>query len=170
MEETSSALTRRTLLAASAAAGGLALLAACTSSPPDPRDPDAPTPTGQDDPDFALRESVATAEARLIAAYDATIKAHPDARELLAPFRAQHAAHLAAVTVPAGVPAPKASAPSVPDSQAAALTALAAAEERAASARAKDCVAAQRWQLARELSLIGGCEAAHHALIKAEVG
>ena len=56
-------------------------------------------------------------------------------------------------------------APADAGSQSAVLRALAKAEQAAARARAADCAAVTRWQFARELSLIGGCEAAHHALL-----
>ena len=153
---------RRELLATGAAATA-GLLAACTSA--SSAGPE-PTPTGADDPDLALRGSVVEAESRLIAAYDATLAAHPSLRTLLAPFRDQHVAHRALVGVGGAVPAPSVTAPPVPSSPEPAVAALAAVEREAATARARDAVGAARWQLARELGLIGGSEAAHHALLR----
>jgi len=163
-------LSRRGLLGAGAAVGGALLaasLTACTTAP-DPLDPNVPDPTGDDDPDVALRRSVLAAEASLIAAYDATLAAHPDLASPLRRFRDHHAAHAQAINVGGVIEVPAAATPKVPDSPRAALRALAAAEAKAAEARAADCLAASRWQLSRELSLIGACEAAHHSLLRAE--
>ena len=154
---------RRELLATGAAAAAVGLLAACTSTSSSGPEP---TPTGADDPDLALRESVVRAETVLIAAYEATLAAHPALRTQLAPFRDQHLAHRALVGVEGAVPAPSVPAPTVPASPDAAVAALAALERSAAAARGRDAVGAARWQLARELGLIGGSEAAHHALLR----
>ena len=154
---------RRELLATGAAVAAGGVLAACTSASSSGPEP---TPTGADDPDLALRESVVTAETALVAAYDATLAAHPSLRARLAPFRDQHLAHRALVGVEGAVPAPSVPAPTVPGSPDAAVAALAALERAAATARGRDAVGAARWQLARELGLIGGSEAAHHALLR----
>ena len=151
----------------SAAAVAAAFLVAGVSgcSTPDPNDPNAPTPTGEDDPDFALRSSVVLAEATLIAAYDATLAAFPSLADQLRPFRDNHAAHLEAVNVGGALEVPAPVAAQVPASPAKAQRRLAAAEGAAAAERAANCLTSARWQLARELSLIGACEASHSSLI-----
>ena len=161
-------LPRRSLLLAGAAGTlTLSLLSACTSEPA-PNDPNAPAPIGTDDPDLDLRTGVVEAEMALIAAYDATIEAHPELRSRLAPFRANHAAHLTAVNTAGSISGAPVDTPNVPDSPRTALRRLAAAEAAAAAARKANCLVATRWQFSRELALIGGCEASHHALLTVE--
>ena len=77
-------------------------LAACTDSAP-------PVPTPPVDPDVALREAAVVRERALLAAYDALLAASPEAAARLAPLRAEHEAHLAALggtAVPAGTAPP----------------------------------------------------------------
>ena len=159
-------------MSACAVVGGVVLLgavAACSSSPA-VVDPNAPDPTGSDDPDLELRTAVVTAEAKLIATYDAVIAKFPDLADQLKPFRAHHAAHLAAVNIGQAIAAPTPAAPAVPSSSNAALRQLAKAEGAAATAREADCLHVSRWQFARELSLIGACESAHQSLLARELG
>ena len=159
-------LSRRGLLAAGAATGALLVvgaLSACTSSANS--DPNAPPPTGADDPDFELRGTVVAAEVALIAAYDATIKAHAGLRATLQPLRDNHAAHLAAVNIGSAVAIPTPAPPAIPDSPRAAVRQLASMEGTAATERGANCLTASRWQFARELSLIGASEASHHAAL-----
>jgi hypothetical protein len=155
------------------------------SSPPPPSPLASPTvvqPTLS--PDESLARRVALAETQLVAAYDAAAVQHPELASQLAPFRADHAAHANALLPGAASPAPRAvpssavpsSAPSiVPPSSAAPtsapppnpiITALAALESSAAAARVDD-LATTTGSLARLLASIGGCEAAHAALLSA---
>jgi len=157
------AISRRHVLLGGAAATVTLALAACTSSATP--DPNGPPPTGADDPDFTLRTSVVAAEALLIATYDATIAAHPDAKAELQTIRDNHAAHLAAVNTAGSISVPTPQAPQIPASLKSAMLQLAVAEASAAAARGSDCLAAQRWQFARELALVGASEASHRALL-----
>jgi hypothetical protein len=133
--------------------------------------PDAPTASPLS-ADQLVAQRVAVAEQALLAAYDAAAAAHPELAGRLAPFRADHAAHLHGV-VPGATPAPTepasnaASAPaalSSPPASTAVFQQLAALERNAASARVND-VATTSGSLARLLASIGGCEAAHAALL-----
>ena len=159
-------------MTAGAVVGGAVILggmAACSSSPA-AVDPNAPDPTGSDDPDLELRTSVVSAEATLIATYDAVIDEFPDLADRLTRFRAHHAAHLAAVNIGQAIVVPSPKAPDIPSSSNSALRLLAKAESTAAAARDGDCLHASRWQFSRELSLIGACEAAHHSVLVRELG
>ena len=91
--------TRRELLGA----GGLLLLTACTEGA-------APAPA-RVDPDVALREAAVLRERSLLQAYDAVLLALPALGERLLPVRAEHVAHLTALTGPA-LTGPAATAPS----------------------------------------------------------
>jgi hypothetical protein len=131
---------------------------------------------------------VAAAEVALVAAYDAAAAAHPELAGRLAPFRADHVAHLHGL-VPEGLPpsaspssaSPSSASPSsaspantasaaVPVSSPPASTAvllhLADLERTAAAVRLTD-VAATTGSLARLIASIGGSEAAHAALLVA---
>jgi hypothetical protein len=137
-------------------------------------------------PDQLVAQQVAAAEQALLAAYDAVTVAHPELAGRLAPFRADHAAHLHGL-VPGATPstrtssntAPSSAAPvsSAPSSSASAgppvssppastaiLHQLANLERSAAAARLQD-VATTSGSLARLIASIGGCEAAHAALL-----
>ena len=84
-------MERRTFLVLTAAAVGLA---GCTSDPSEPAPTGPPASTAPSDPDARLRAEVAASEVALIAAYRAAIQANPELAEDLAPFVAQHEAHL----------------------------------------------------------------------------
>jgi hypothetical protein len=136
-------------------------------------------------PDQLVAQRVAVAEQALLAAYDAVTVAHPELAGRLAPFRADHAAHLRGL-VPGATPStttpssttPSSTAPSTtapttasagpplssPPASSAILHQLADLERRAAAARLGD-VATTSGSLARLVASIGGCEAAHAALL-----
>ena len=146
--------------------------------------------------DQLVAQRVALAEQALLGAYDAVTVAHPELAGRLAPFRADHVAHLRGL-VPGATPsttappntAPSSSAPSssAPSSSAASSSApassapaspplssppastvilrqLADLERSAAAARLGDVVTTSG-SLARLVASIGGCEAAHAALL-----
>lgn len=140
-------------------------------------------------PAQALATRVADDERALIAAYDTAIEAMPELEPVLAPLRADHAAHLVgltpgAPTTPASsvantsatpTPTPSAAAGSAatgpPNSpaqslRAQTLSALTAKERAAAAARVDDLMSAEG-SLARLLASIGGCEASHAGLLVA---
>jgi hypothetical protein len=118
-------------------------------------------------PDQLVAQRVAAAEQTLLAAYDATAVAHPELAGRLAPFRADHAAHLQGL-VPGALPnaspyptdTPLLSSPSSTEI----FQSLADLERAAAAARLGD-VATTSGSLARLIASIGGCEAAHAALL-----
>jgi hypothetical protein len=137
-------------------------------------------------PDQLVAQRVAVAEQALLAAYDAVTVAHPELAGRLAPFRADHAAHLQGL-VPGATPsnttpsntapssiAPSSSLPSTtasagpplssPPASTAILHQLADLERSAAAARLGD-VGTTSGSLARLVASIGGCEAAHAALL-----
>ncbi len=148
------------------------------------------TPNATIPPAQTIAARVADDERELIAAYDAAIAAQPELQSTLAPLRADHAAHLVGLT-PGAATTPTSSTPtgatptvtpSVGDLPAAAsssggsptqsrraelLTTLAARERSTAAARVDDVMSAQDGSLARLLASIGGCEAAHAALLTA---
>ena len=162
-----------------------------TSAPPK-TSPTSPRPTVSAlSADQLLAGRVAVAEEALLAAYDAAANAHPELAGRLAPFRADHAAHLNGLmpgatpssatpsstapsttapssTTPSSIPPSgnaSASAPlSSPPASTAILRQLADLERSAAAARVND-VAATSGSLARLVASIGGCEAAHAALL-----
>jgi len=171
-------VTRRTVLSWSAlgwsALAGVVGLSGCTY---DPRPPEPPP-----DPDTVLRDRIVADKRALLASYDATARRHPGLGKRLAPLRADHAAHMAALGAPeptstgpatpgpatptGSAPGAGATAPAVPAAPRAAVRALVAAEAAAAALRVRDCVAANSPDLARLLAAIGGCEAAHAALLR----
>ncbi|HEY0870779.1 MAG TPA: hypothetical protein VGD55_10310 [Acidothermaceae bacterium] len=204
-------LTRRTVLRMFAVAA-VGLLAGCRSTKrpaaaPAPVSSPAPqatsssaiatptlTPQPTLSPDELLAKRVASAEAELVAAYDSAASQHPELASLLAPFRADHAAHADALvpgsasppppspppsstppssTLPSSTPSSTASPSGSPPSGSPSsispppnpvLTHLADAEHSAAAARIDD-LAATTGSLASLLASIGGCEAAHAALL-----
>ncbi len=135
-------------------------------------------------------QRIAAAEQDLLAAYDAITVAHPELAGRLATFRADHVAHLQALVPgatpsgppPSTTPASTASASTSPSSTSPSSTAsagpplssppassailhqLADLERAAAAARLSD-VATTSGSLARLIASIGGCEAAHAALL-----
>jgi hypothetical protein len=133
-------------LAACGAAGGQGSTSGATSS----------APTDSPAPDESIRATCASAEADLIALYNATLVAYPDTAGLLT-IRDEHAAHLEAL----GVSVNPFSAPDVATSQTQALKDLQKAEQAAAEARTGDCVAVGDAALARVIALIAASEAAH---------
>jgi len=157
--------TRRALLGT----GGLLLLSACTE-----RAAPAPAPI---DPDVALREAAVARERSLLQAYDAVLLVLPALGERLLPVRAEHVAHLTALTGPAPTAMPSASAgPSaaagsgpaavpVPQTAALALTGLAQAERATATGHAGDVAAASR-SLAALLASLSASEASHTVVLR----
>ena len=153
---------------------------ASTSAPASPRPSVAALSADQ-----LVAQRVAAAEQALVAAYDAVVVGHPELAGRLAPFRADHAAHLQGL-VPGATPSssPSNSAPSnsgpatnspsgtaaagpplsSPPASTAILHQLANLERDAAAARLGD-VATTSGSLARLIASIGGCEAAHAALL-----
>lgn len=134
-------------------------VAACTrrSSEPDP----APAPSPAVDQDAALRAAAVAREQALVQAYDRALAAAPGAAALLAPLRAEHAQHLAALGAPApsGGPTPRRG-PSGRAADPAARAALAGAERRAAAEHGRDALASSR-ELAVVLATLGASEASH---------
>jgi hypothetical protein len=134
----------------------------------------APTPAPLSG-DQLVAQRVAVAEEALLAAYDASAAAHPELAGRLAPFRADHAAHLHGLAPGVAPPssAPSSTAPAPVASAAAPASSppasvvfeqLADLERNAAAARVND-VATTSGSLARLIASIGGCEAAHAALL-----
>ena len=158
---------------------GAALVAGGCSSKKDPG-PNEPSPTPTPDPDAALVAAVVDDKRALLARYTATTARFPGLAARLAPLRADHVGHLAALNAseptvpptsvptpnPVGTPTPGPSAgPTVPADRKAAARALAKAEQAAAGRRVPQCVAARDRDLALLLASLGGCEAAHGALL-----
>ena len=149
-----------------------ALTGACTSGD----GPDSSGPNGgEPDPDLDLLARAIAEKQDLLDGYAATTARHAQLTERLAPMRADHEAHLAALTgfrpdVPTPAVAPSASAsptaPSVASDRARAVEELAVAERAAANRRIGQCETARDPQLARLLASIGGCEAAHTAVLR----
>ena len=147
-------------------------------------------------PDELLAHRVALAEAELISAYDDASRDHPELASLLGPLRADHAAHADALVPGTASPPPAAppsssapasavssrpvggvgagvgaaaapsSPPSSPSPSSMIIGQLIALERTAATARVNDLVTTSG-SLARLLASIGGCEAAHAALLSA---
>ena len=186
-------MERRTFLVLSAAAVGLA---GCTSESSEPGPPSAPATTAAPrDPDARMREEVAASEVALIAAYRSAIGADPELAADLAPFLAQHEAHLDRVAPgfaagggtpsaststslspspsasPSGSGGPTASPSGATDTSEASassvLAGLAEAETVAQAQRATACDGAQDPGLARDLCLIAASEAQHAAALEA---
>lgn len=162
---------RRTVLTGAALVGLVgagAALAGCTSD-----DAGGPRPDGPDepDPDLALAEAVRTDKRELLARYDAVAARFGNLAGRLAPLRADHEAHLLALTAaaPAGgfdaTPSPTPGQDAVGDNRGRALSALARVETAAADRRVGQCVSAQDLSLARLIASIGGCEAAHATIL-----
>lgn len=171
--------SRRAVLRAAPAAVVAAALAGCTSgSVPDVD----PVPSASPDPDDTLRESAAERERGLLREYDWLLLALPELAARLAPLRAHHAEHLAALVgpsagappsaaaaAPSGRPSPSAAAPAPPPSAPAppppadvpaVLARLVAAERAAGAAHARDCLAASR-SLAPVLASLSASELSH---------
>lgn len=144
--------SRRAVLR-TAGAGTLLALAACRSTPP----PAAPPPPLVD-PDDAVRQRSADAERALLEAYDAALVADPAAAARLAPVRAEHAEHLAALAVPAGLSGP---APSLTTGD------LAAAERSAAAVHGRGTRDARQPALAQLLGSLAASEGSHVVVLTA---
>ncbi|HUR73584.1 MAG TPA: ferritin-like domain-containing protein [Sporichthya sp.] len=164
-------LSRRAVLRGLA---GAALLAAagCTSGGDGPD-----TPGGKDaepDPDLALLTTVIAGKQGMLAAYEVTLTHHQQLADRLEPLRADHAAHLAALQgfrpdLPTPGPAASASPTGAvpPSAREQAVQLLASAELATAGGRIGQCQSARDPRLARLLASIGGCEAAHTAVLRA---
>lgn len=138
----------------------------------------------------ALAQRIGDDEQALITAYDDAIGAHPELAALLAPLRGDHVKHLLALvpgaptsgaptsSTPSLTPSVAAGPPSSPSGSGAAgpptspassrpavLEQLGSLEQQAAAARVDD-VMSSAGSLARLLASIGGCEAAHAALLQ----
>ena len=153
--------TRRQVLGT----GALLLVAGCTAEPaPAP----APAPV---DPDDALRAAATARERVLLQAYDAALLAAPSLAARLAPVRAEHAEHLAALTGPApsgppgtsppgSTPDGAAPVPATPATPAVVLAGLVRDERAAAAGHAREVGAASR-PLAALLAVLAASEASH---------
>jgi hypothetical protein len=149
--------SRRQLLAGAA----VVLSAACTDSRTSAPSPSAsPAPP---DPDVALTAAAVSREQALLALYDELLAQQPALRAELAPYRADHAAHLAALR-PARPPSPTPTAGAPRASAARLRAAIATAERRTASAHALASRGASP-DLARLLASLAACEASHAALL-----
>lgn len=154
--------TRRALLGA-----GALLLAGCTAEAPP-----GPAPV---DPDDALRAAAVAREGALLQAYDAALRAAPSLTARLAPVRAEHAVHLAALTGPGpspsssrsalpGAPGPGAPGPATSAGATGVLAGLVRAEQAAATGHAGDVAAASR-PLAALLASLSASEASHPVVL-----
>lgn len=151
----------------------MALTAGCTSGDDGPDSPGADG--GEPDPDLELLARAIREKQALLDDYAAATARHAQLTERLSPMRADHEAHLAALTafrpdLPAPAAEPSASAsptdPAVSSDRARAVEDLAAAEHRAANRRIGQCETARDPKLARLLASIGGSEAAHTAVLR----
>jgi hypothetical protein len=153
-------------------AGGLAGLAtagltACTGD-------DEPASPGRPHPDLLRAEAAVSRERRLVAAYDLAASRAPELAERLAPLRAEHLEHLAALGVtdlaapatadptadPTASPSPPPEPPPLPDDVGALLPALAELERGAAGEHAAVAVHCGRG-LAVVLATAAASEASH---------
>jgi hypothetical protein len=156
--------TRRSVLRGGLLAVAVAAVAAC--------DDEGPREPAQPHPDVVLADEAAMRERELMAAYDAAAERAPDLAERLAPLRAQHAEHLAALSLPEPPPADPTATPGatpssapvpgpvLPDDPAGLLSALAELERRAATEHAGTAVRAGRG-LAVVLASAAASEASH---------
>lgn len=148
-------LTRRGVLRGSAL--GAAALATGTGC-------DIAGPGAQWRPGVDPLGELRAATAGLAESYDATIARHPDLGSRLGPLRDAHRAHLEALDRQlVDPPAPatnQATSAGVPDDPATAVSALLAAEKKAASAAATACLAAPGYRAAL-LGSIAAARASH---------
>ncbi len=152
-----------------------ALLSGCTGGDDGP---DTPGGRGAEpDPDLALLATAIADKQGMLAAYEITLTRHPQLAGRLEPMRDDHAAHLAELSaqqekkgrpdVPAPEPSASASPTGAPPSDRdQAVELLAKAELAAAGRRVGQCKSARSSELARLLASIGGCEAAHTAVLR----
>lgn len=156
-------MDRRTLLSVLAATGVTVAAGGCVAG--GTRHAASPTPSGPDPQSRDLAD-----ERDLLAAYDATIAAHPDLADRLGPMREDHARHVEALAgLLSASTSPSASAtsvppPEVPAERAGALAALRSAEQNAAAARTDSCVAASGDRAAL-LGSVAACESSHAAVL-----
>lgn len=151
-----STLSRRSALCV---AGVVAVaVAGCTGDSDVPAPSAAPSSTAPPPPDPQLADL--TAERRLLAAYDAAIKAHPDLATRLRPIRAAHAEHAASLVELTGAARGAGSPPALPAEPTAVIAALRELEVAAARARAASCITAEPSR-APVLGSIAAAEACH---------
>jgi hypothetical protein len=155
--------TRRGMLRSCAALTAAGALAACS---------DEAAPGRADPLESRLRGRAAEDTATLIAAYDATLKAHPGLAGELRPLRADLTLHLkafggrpASPSSPASSSAPSRAPAEVPADPAAAKRALARAEQRGVDARDADLLDAPP-ELARLLASVAASGAGHVLLLR----
>jgi hypothetical protein len=134
----------------------VALSAACTS-----HRADRPAPP---DPDVALTADAVAREQALLDAYDAALGADPSLVAELGPYRADHAAHLAALR-PSAAASPTPTAPGPVPGQAARTRAGLAAAERAAAAAHATATTTASPRLAGLLASLAASEASHATLL-----
>lgn len=163
--------SRRDVLHGLVGLTALALVSGCTSGDHGPDSPGADG--GEPDPDLDLLARAIGEKQQLVDAYGAATARYPQLTERLGPTRADHEAHLAALTSfrpDVVAPTPSASAPSTspppPSDRTRTVADLAAAELAAANRRIGQCETARDRQLARLLAAIGGSEAAHTAVLR----
>ncbi|WP_344319683.1 ferritin-like domain-containing protein [Streptomyces yatensis] len=160
---------RRSLLLGGGALGAVALLSGCSDDAEPRRD------TGGEAAVALLRARGARDSTALLARYDATVDAHPDLAERLAPLREETARHAAVFTTKDRSASPSATAsrspsaggqrvPKVPEDEKQALSALAQAERRTADTRTAALATAPP-ELARLLASVAACGAAHVYLL-----
>ena len=189
-------ITRRRLLVGLAAVPVAATLAGCTGDAgPEPSGSSStdgtPTTTPATQaplPDGPALEAAAAAALALLAAYEATTARHPPLGPVLAPFAADHDAHLEAlsawITAPTATPAPSPStsasgpspsgsagppvtSPPVSEDPAAARAAIVAAEEQTGDAAREAARSAEDGEAARLLASIGASRGVHALLLGA---
>lgn len=157
-------MSRRTLLGGAVSA---AALGGCAE-----KGPRVPAPL----PDVAVLTAAIAAEQRLVALYEAALRAHPGLGKRLNPVLAHHREHLGAlrrhyipgtekVTATASPAAP----PEVPGKESQVLGLLRRVEGEAAGARVND-VQRVTPEMAQLLASIGACEAGHAAMLTEDEG
>jgi len=177
--------TRRLVLAAGAtgaASAALAVIAGCVragaAEPAPSTSAVRRSPAASEDPDRSIRRPLAIGTLALIARYQATAARHPVLRRRLAALVADHRAHLTALTgvragrPAAGTPDPAKGAPvpagiRVPARPAAAVRALAAAEEAAAAYRFELVGTVSSASFAALLAAIAASQTTHAGLLRA---
>ena len=143
-------MTRRSAIAAV----GLSMASACTWRH---RRPAAAMPSTPVDPDVAARAAAVQREQTLVTGYDHALLVAPSLAPRLAPLRADHVAHLAAL---GSSPGPAAAAAPVAQVPAAVLRQLRSLEHSAADSHAAAAVTSSR-RLAPLLASLAACEASH---------
>jgi hypothetical protein len=192
-------LSRRRALAGLAGVPVALALGACTSPAPQPEPSDTASTTGAGspstppaappDPDAPALEATARDAMALLAAYEATIAAHPTLGAVLASYAADHDTHLDAlaerVTLPtsaattssptgsataaptSGQPGPSSTALPVPADPAAARAAIVQAEQVTGESARDAARKARNGEVARLLASIGASRAVHALLLGA---